>query len=123
MPTDLPKHAPDAPHSNADMKTTLSHMQNISNGLVQPLQLSNHDNWAHHNLSHSFMVHDNDTSNQTQPQQPWQIMQQQFDEDFWDIQQQIQEQHLTLEDKIKYFLAFFKQRQDNLSQTVSSVPT
>jgi len=93
MPTDLPKHAPDDSHSYADMKTTLSNMQNISNGSVEPLQLRNQDNWAHHHPSHSFMVHDNDTSNQMQPQQPWQIVQQQFDKEFWDIQQQIQEQY------------------------------
>jgi len=36
-------------------------------------------------------------------------MQQQFEEDFWDMQQQLHEQHLILEAKIKSFLVFFEQ--------------
>jgi len=123
MPTDLPQHTTDASPGNADMKIALSHTQNISNDSVQPSQMRNHDNWtAHHNTSHSFTKHDNGTSNQTQFQQPWQIAQQNFDKDFWDIQQQIQETYCTLEDKIKHFLAFFEQRQDNLSPIAPSAP-
>jgi len=106
MPTDLPQHAPDASHGNTEMNIALSRTQNISNDSVQPLELHNHDNWtAPHNPSHSFTLNDTDTSNQTQFQQPWQIAQQEFDKDFWDIQQQIQDKYLTLEDKIKHFLA------------------
>jgi len=45
---------------------------------------------------------------------------QHFDDVFWDMQQQIQEQHLILEAKIQNFLAFLEQQNDNPSQTVSS---
>jgi len=69
---------------------------------------------------------ENDTSKNPLPRQqhhmlPLPLMPQQFDKEFWALQQQIQEQHLILDAKIQSFLAFFEQQQhNNLSQTVSS---
>jgi len=121
MTTALPKHAPATPTNGCtDMTNGLHHTQDISNGLVQHSQLSNHNNWAHHNPSQSSMMHDNDTSNQLQPPQPQLMMQQHFKKVFWAMQQQIQEQHIMLERKSSPSLHFFEQQHGNLSQTVSS---
>jgi len=54
-------------------------------------------------------------SNYTLPMMP-----QHFDDVFWAMQQQIQEQHLILEAKIQNFLAFLEQQNNNPSQNVSS---
>jgi len=57
------------------MTTGSSHPQDTSNGLDQNLQQRNHDSWAHHNMSHPLMAHNNDIANKTPPQKPCHIVQ------------------------------------------------
>jgi len=125
LATELVAHASEIPPGRTETTTESLRSPKMCSRDPNPASNSYYTG-APHNSSHSFTPMVTEIVNLLSPQShhtaTLRMQQWQFNEEFHIMQQQIQERHLLLEEKIQEFLASFEQRHDNPSQTASSPP-